>query len=241
MKRKIFAVWLALWTALSLLCVTVRADQSGGAYSIRAEIVGGQDHGRLELTTDRADAGDTVLLLADPDDGYLVEIRGICADGSPEPRVTYGGLDTYAVTMPAADVRLEVRFVRAGGGVYDITASVNDSRWGALTVSRTSAMEGEYVVVEAAPRTGCILEGLTVLGIDGLPVKGGYVQTRDGVLIFEYCLPDAGLVIEGRFAEDPDSIARQLIQTWERVNGLLGSILDPWHVAAAFRTAFTGG
>lgn len=194
MKRNLFVCLLALWMVLCLLPVTAQAAEG---YEISAQIVG-EDRGRVELSADRACAEEVVWLLAEPEEGWLVQIDGFCGTG--EVWVSYAGLGSYAVTMPEGDVRLEIRFVPAEGALYPVTGRVNNSGWGSLTVHRSEAREGEWVVVEAAPRPGCVVRRVEALGMDGLPVKGGFVGIRDGVQIYEYCLPGAGVVVEGEFS-----------------------------------------
>ena len=222
MKCKLFAIALALWMVLALLPVAARAAEE---YEITVNTAG--EHGRAELTVCRAAAGETVWLLAEPEEGYLARIDGFCAAGPV--RLRYAGLGMYAFDMPKGNVELEVRFVPAEGALYAVTGSVNDPEWGTLTISRGEAREGEWVTVEAAPGPGCVLEGLTALGTDGLPVRGGYADTRDGVLIYEFCLPNAGIVIEAEFAEDP-GIALLRAQ----MRALLRRMADPRFAALFF-------
>lgn len=226
MKQRILACLLAVWTALFVLPLAALACETEEGYQIQVEVIGGADHGRVELYTDRACAGERVLFLADPDDGYLVQI-----DGTLSGNVAYAGLDTYALTMPEGDVDLRIRFVPAKGGEYGITAAVNNGGWGELTISRTEAREGEYVVIQAVPRSGFVLERLTALGTDGLPVKGGYVDTRDGILIYEYCLPNAGVVIEAEFAEDRNSTPDRSALLLEQMRCLLRWVTELWCAA----------
>lgn len=198
--KRFLACLLAVWTALFVLPLGAMACEAEEGYQIRVQVTGGAAHGRVELVSDRACAGERVLFLADPDDGYLVQIDGNC-DGGLKGGVAYAGLDHYVLTMPEGDVDLRIRFVRAEGESYQITAAVNNGGWGELTISRTEAREGEYVVVQAVPRNGFVLDRLTALGTDGLPIQGGYVETRDGILIYEYRLPNVGVVIEAEFAQ----------------------------------------
>lgn len=194
MRRKILAFVLAVWMALSILPMTVRAS---GGYEISMELTEGKDHGSAELHFTRAEEGETVWLLAEPAEGYVARVEGFWASGAVQ--LSYAGLGGYAFSMPAGDVELQVRFLPAGEERYPITGTVNAPALGALTIHRSEAAEGEWVIVEAAPRPGCLLSALTALGTDGLPVRGGYVDTRDGILIYEYCLPDVGIVIEAEF------------------------------------------
>lgn len=223
MKRTVLAFLLGLWMALSLLPLTVRAE---GSYEISAEVVEGEAHGCVELAAESAAAGETVWLAAEPGEGYLVRIEGFCA--SRKVRVTYGGLGSYAITMPEGDVELQIRFVPAGEASYTVTGTVNRPDWGELIIRRSSAREGEWVVVEAVPRPGCMLAGMTALGSDGGPVKGGYADTRDGVLIYEYCIPDVDLVIEAEFAEDPENIVWKFRQLRGQMIRLMRQVAQLW-------------
>lgn len=217
MKQKIFALLLAMWMALSLLPVTAQASQE---HRITAGIAG-EAHGTLVLAQDRAAAGETVWLRAEPEEGYLVQISG-----TGDVRICYAGLGLYTLTMPDGDVEVQVRFVPAEGALYPVTGTVVGPEGGTLTICRTEAREGEWVTVEAAPNPGFVLEGLTAMGTDGLPVKGGYADTRDGVWIYEYCLPDAGIVIEARFTPAaPAPIRAQLTGFRHRLIMLWGEAM----------------
>lgn len=196
MKRKIFAVLLALWMVMTVLPLTARGAEG---YAVSVEVTGG-DRGYVELQCDRAGAGEVVRLLAAPEEGYLAAVEGSSAAGAV--RMSYVGLGMYAFTMPAGDVEIRVRFEPAEGALYSITGTVSDPDCGRLVIHRSEAREGEWVAVEAAPRTGCVLKQLQAMGTDGLPVKGGYADTLDGVLIYEYCLPDAGVVLWAEFVRE---------------------------------------
>lgn len=198
MKRIILAILLALWIALTLL---PQAAQASECHEISVEVADGENHGWVELYAHQAAEGETVWLVAKPEAGYVARIDGFNT-GDQETLVTYAGLGYYAVTVPDGDVELEVRFVPAEGALYPVTGTVNNPLWGELTIRRGEAREGEWVVVTAAPRPGFVLERLSAMGTDGLPVKGGYVETREGLQIFEYCLPNAGVVLEAEFALD---------------------------------------
>lgn len=196
MKRKIFAVLLALWMVMTILPLTARGAEG---YAISVEVTGG-DRGYVELQCDRAGAGAVVWLLVAPEEGYLAEVEGSSTAGAV--RMSYGGLGMYAITMPDGDVEIRVRFAPAGGALYPITGTVSDPDSGTLVIRRSEAREGEWVAVETAPRTGCVLKQLQAVGTDGLPVKGGYADTLDGVLIYEYCMPDAGVVLWAEFVRE---------------------------------------
>lgn len=223
MKRKILVCLLALWVALTVLPLTVQASEG---YKVSAKAAEGGEHGCVELSVDHAAAGETVWLRAEPEAGYLAQIDGFCGAGPVRP--SYAGLGMYAFDMPEGDVELQVRFVPAEGALYPITGTVNDPAWGELTIRRGEAREGEWVVVEVRPEPGCVLASLTALGTDGLPVRGGYAGTREDVLLYEYCLPNAGVVIEAEFAEDQYLTPEQSVFLLGKMRCLLRWMTELW-------------
>jgi hypothetical protein len=224
MKRNVLSIVLALWAMMCLLPMEATATEY---HQVTAGVASGAEHGRVELYADQAAAGETVWLLAEPEAGYLVQIDGVCEAG--EVWLSYTGLGMYAFDMPGGDVELQIRFVPAEGAWYGVTGTVNNPELGTLTIRREEAREGEWVAVEAAPASGCWLARLEAVGTDGLPVWGGYADTRDGVVIYEYCLPNAGIVIEAVFVREiPQGIRRGAsAQMLERIPG-------QWEMALRF-------
>ena len=201
MKRTITALILALCIALGIVPTTACAAHSG-AQQIAVRVVRGGEHGQIALSASTAAPGETILLTADPEDGYLAEVSAV-STGSVPAAPEYRGLDTYAVTMPEGNLTLEVSFLPAGGRSHPVQTSVNDDLWGAVTVSRNRAREGEAVRIEVIPAPGFVLERIRAEDSRGREAEGIFLGTEEGVIRYEARMPGSALSIRAVFAPDP--------------------------------------
>ena len=183
------------------------AEPDAGKYKITAKVTKGSSYGEIELSASSANAGESVYLLANPDNGYLVEFGGSYDYTHYEMELGYLGLDIYEILMPDGDVSLEVKFVAAPGSNHSVNVSKNVNG-GTITASRTKAKEGESVVLEVKVKDGYYLEGLYAEDSNGNGVVGGYLgQDEDGTEIFEVIMPATKLYVEAVFEkEKPHSI-----------------------------------
>ena len=183
------------------------AEPDAGKYKITAKVTKGSSYGEIELSASSANAGEAVYLLANPDNGYLVEFGGSYDYTHYEMELGYLGLDIYEILMPDGDVSLEVKFVAAPGSNHSVNVSKNVNG-GTITASRTKAKEGESVVLEVKVKDGYYLEGLYAEDSNGNGVVGGYLgQNEDGTEIFEVIMPATKLYVEAVFEkEKPHSI-----------------------------------
>ena len=174
------------------------AEPNAGKYKITAKVTKGSSYGEIELSASSANRGDAVYLLANPDDGYLVEFGGSYDYTHYEMELGYLGLDIYEIIMPDGDVSLEVKFVSAPGSNHSVNLSKNVNG-GTITASRTKAKEGESVVLEVTVKDGYYLEGLYAEDSNGNGVVGGYLGQEDGTEIFEVIMPATKLYVEAVF------------------------------------------
>lgn len=142
MKDKLLAFFLALCMVIAMLPGIVSAAPN--CYTVTLT---GSGAGRVELLADSpARAGAEIGFTADPDDGYVAEF--ICEGLDTGEILSFGG-DFYGFLMPSGDVALEVRFVPAGGS--EVGISVRETGSGTYTLSRTSALPGEGVLLTVVP------------------------------------------------------------------------------------------
>ena len=174
------------------------AEPNAGKYKITAKVTKGSSYGEIELSASSANRGDAVYLLANPDDGYLVEFGGSYDYTHYEMELGYLGLDIYEIIMPDGDVSLEVKFVAAPGSNHSVNLSKNVNG-GTITASRSKAKEGESVVLEVTVKDGYYLEGLYAEDSNGNGVVGGYLGQEDGTDIFEVIMPATKLYVEAVF------------------------------------------
>ena len=178
------------------------AEPNAGNYKITAKVVKGSSHGEIELYASSADARESVYLLANPDNGYLVEFGGSYDATYYDLELNYLGLDLYEIVMPDGDVDLEIKFVAAPGDNHSVNLSKNIDG-GTLTASRTKAKEGESVVLEVKVKDGYTLTGLYAEDSKGNGVVGGYLgQDEDGTDIFEVIMPATKLYVEAQFEKE---------------------------------------
>lgn len=198
MKHKLTALILAICVTLGIL--PGRAWASGdGEGSISLRVIRGGEHGRVSLSAATAGPGETVLLTADPEDGYLAEIAAISTGSVPE-MPDYQGLDIYAIPMPDGDLTLEVSFVPAEGSSHPVEITVNEPDWGTVTVSRTQAREGEAVLIDVTPAPGFVLENIRAEDSRGREAEGIYLGGDDGTIRYEARMPGSALTIRADFA-----------------------------------------
>lgn len=200
MKHKLIALMLALCAALGILPGRVCAAGSGEG-KVTARVVWGSDHGRVALSETSAAPGETVLLTADPKDGYLAEVIAVGTEAIPQPP-RYEGENIYAVTMPRGDLTLEVSFAPAPGQNHPLRTSVNNSQWGAVTASRTQAKAGEAVRIEVTPAPGCTLDHIRVEDGRGKEPTGIYLGESGGTIRYEAVMPGSELSIQAFFARE---------------------------------------
>ena len=175
------------------------AEPDAGKYKITAKVTKGSSYGEIELSASSANRGEAVYLLANPDNGYLVEFGGSYDYTHYEMELGYLGLDIYEIIMPDGDVSLEVKFVAAPGSNHSVNLTKNVNG-GTITASRSKAKEGESVVLEVTVKDGYYLEGLYAEDSNGNGVVGGYLgQDDDGTEIFEVVMPATKLYVEAVF------------------------------------------
>ncbi len=234
MKNKALALVLALCMVLAMLPMTAHAapakrtaqiqaqpriqaetdalpelpvQPDAGKYKISAKVVKGSSYGEIELSASSANAQEAVYLLANPDDGYLVEFGGSYEYTYHQMELGYMGLDIYEIVMPDGNVSLELSFVAAPGSNHSVNLSKN-MNGGTISASRSKAKEGESVVIEVMVKDGYALEGLYAEDANGGDVPGGYLgRNADGTEIFEAIMPAAALYVEAVFVrEEPHTI-----------------------------------
>ena len=178
------------------------AQPDAGKYKITAKVTKGSSHGEIELSASSANAQEAVYLLANPDDGYLVEFGGNYDYTYHQLEIGYIGLDIYEIVMPDGDVSLEVKFVAAPGSNHTVNLSKNING-GSISASRSKAKEGESVVVEVTVKDGYVLKQLYAEDANGDGVAGGYLgQDEDGTEIFEIIMPATKLYVEAEFEKE---------------------------------------
>lgn len=200
MKYKVFALLTALCMIFAQPSVcALAADHAGG--SVSAQVVRGSGHGQIELSVTAAAAGNTVYLVANPDDGYLAQISA-----DRPVALCYCGLDTYSFTMPDGNVELQVSFVRAEG--TDRTIGSEQSGGGSIHVSRTEARPGEAIVIEAYPGSGRLLTAMNISDSSGRAVEHLYLGRFEDAEVYEVTMPDSALYIRAEFSRrDSDAHA----------------------------------
>ncbi len=178
------------------------AQPDAGKYKITAKVTKGSSHGEIELSASSANAQEAVYLLANPDDGYLVEFGGNYDYTYHQLEIGYIGLDIYEIVMPDGDVSLEVKFVAAPGSNHTVNLSKNING-GSISASRSKAKEGESVVVEVTVKDGYVLKQLYAEDANGNGVVGGYLgQDENGTEIFEIIMPATKLYVEAEFEKE---------------------------------------
>ena len=178
------------------------AQPDAGKYKITAKVTKGSSYGEIELSASSANAQEAVYLLANPDDGYLVEFGGNYDYTYHQLEIGYIGLDIYEIVMPDGDVSLEVKFVAAPGSNHTVNLSKNING-GSISASRSKAKEGESVVVEVTVKDGYVLKQLYAEDANGDSVVGGYLgQDENGTEIFEIIMPSTKLYVEAEFEKE---------------------------------------
>ena len=182
------------------------AEPNAGKYKITAKVTKGSSHGEIELSASSADARESVYLLANPDNGYLVEFGGNYDYTYHKLELGYLGLDVYEIIMPDGDVSLEVKFVAAPGSNHSVNVSKNING-GTAEVNRSSAKEGESVVLRVNVKDGYELTGVYAEDSNGDGVAGGYLGQHEGYEVFEIIMPATKLYLDVEFEkEKPHSI-----------------------------------
>ena len=200
MKRNITAWLLVLCLILGILPTACAAGDPEQSVTVR--VVRGGEHGQIALSAATAAPGETVLLTADPEDGYLAEVAA-ASSGSVPAAPEYRGLDTYAVTMPQGALTLEVSFLPAGGSSHPVQTAVNNPLWGTVTASRTQAREGEAVRIQVAPAPGYILDYIQAADSQGREAEGVFLGEEGGTVRYEARMPGSALSVRAVFAPDP--------------------------------------
>ena len=175
------------------------AEPNDGKYKINAKITKGSSHGEIELSATSANAREKVYLMANPDDGYLVKLGGSYEYYYHQMEVIYVGMDIYEITMPDGKVDLEIQFVAASGSNHNVHITVNDSAFGSVATTRTSAKENESVYLTVTPSAGYYLESLTAKDANGSDALGLYLGEEEGSGYFEVLMPTTDLYIEVKF------------------------------------------
>ena len=182
------------------------AEPNAGKYKITAKVTKNSSRGEIELSASSADARESVYLLANPDDGYLVEFGGSYDYTYHKMDLGYLGLDIYEIIMPDGDVSLEVKFVAAPGSNHSVSVSKNING-GTAEASRSKAKEGESVVLRVDVKDGYELTGVYAEDSNGDGVVGGYLGQYEGYEVFEVIMPATKLYLEVQFEkEKPHSI-----------------------------------
>jgi len=222
MKKRILALALVLCMALSLLPASVFAAQTPEQ---RFEVLTPSAVGKLEpatvspnaksyaitltssgkgetelLVNSPAQAGSEVYFLANPDDGYLAQIR---FSGLSKSDIVYVGMDIWGFIMPSNKVTLEVSYVAAEG--MDFFIQVRASAGGQFALERSSAKRHESVLLAVKPDAGVSYDPQKDITVDEGDLF--YLMEEQGIHYYELMV-DYDAQIEIRFGGNP--ILRQV-------------------------------
>ncbi len=113
-----------------------------------------------EVATDltEAEAGQTVVLTVEPDEGYELDALTVKDEDGSTVKLT----SPSTFSMPASDVTVTATFKKT---TYAVVTSATGN--GEVTADMDTAAEGDTVMLTVSPKSGYQLAGLTVLGVDG--------------------------------------------------------------------------
>ena len=159
-------------------------------------------YSRKFVTTNKADKGDLVAVIVEPNSGYMLDDLSIRERWSRDS-VSYDASDDYAgvyyFRMPAEDVNIYVDFVEA---LSDHKVYVDKATDGTLKVSADWAREGQLVYITAVPDKGYELTWLSVKAEDGTKIDVYEALKEDTYYFF---MPDQAVTVSAIFAYDyPD-------------------------------------
>ena len=166
--------------------------------------------GKAELYNTAAGAGESIYFLADPDPGYKVsfEKSGYAGEEQSGVKLYYIGANVYELVMPAADVVLDLEFVKIATESHNVKLTVGTG--GMASVDQKTAKKGESLFVEVITSPGYSNPTVhTVSG--GKESEGYYLGTVDGAKLFEVFMPDTDLeIVVGFERNGPYTITTQL-------------------------------
>ncbi len=147
--------WAGAGAVVVLNEITITTESSPSAYVITVDPA--ITNGTVDTVFSEAEEGDTVTVIATPDDGYALD--GITVTTVSGTAVTVADDGTF--TMPAEAVIVSASFIANTYTVtIDNTADTNGTI--ALSGTKTAFAEGDTVTLTVTPKTGYELESITV-------------------------------------------------------------------------------
>ena len=211
MKNRVLALILALILALALVPMGASAAQlerlpepafapmaqaalsqpQAKTYSVTMTCSGA---GKAELYNSTAGAGESIYFLADPEPGYKVSFEKCGYEGQEQSgvRLIYIGANMYELVMPAADVVLDLEFVKITTASHKVKLTV--ATGGMASVDQNTAKKGESLFVEVITGPGYSNPTVRTLS-GGKQGEGYYLDTLGGAKLFEVFMTDADLEI----------------------------------------------
>ena len=154
-------------------------------------------NGSVTATAGEYEEGDTVNLSYAPTTGYQFDGYVLTKDAdSSDVTATY--ISDNILTMPAFDVTLSANFSLIPATYYSVTPSYN-AEGGSISVSPSSAEEGDEITVTISPNTHWTLTSLTVNG-----AAVNLADITDSTYTFELVPPAEGkdVPVVAVFTED---------------------------------------
>lgn len=164
------------------------------------------DNGKIEISDDKAEAGDEVTITVTPDDGYVVDKITITDEDGNEIEVTANEDGNFSFTMPDGEVSIEAEFVEEGEEeppVIDLPfTDVADDAW------------------YAGPVQFVYEQGL-MTGVSETDFGPNLTTTRGMIVTMLYRLQGEPAVGEGAFTDvNADAYYADAV-TWAAENGIV--------------------
>ena len=147
--------------------VTIYASFDEAEYGVY--VMGEISNGRVTTDKTNATVGDTVSILASPENGYYLQTISVIGADNSVVRVSGNG-NARTFVMPAQDVTVNATFTVAEYSINVASEITN----GNVTVSASSACLGQTVSVVAIPDQGYSLSEVIVTCVDGTVVTVSY-------------------------------------------------------------------
>lgn len=140
----------------------VKKEAPAEKYSIKK---GKEDTTRGTFSFDKTEAkeGETVTVTVSPKEGYVLQQIWAGGDTVGQVQLTKIADNTYTFVMPAGDVSVGCVF-RTDAPFVKHSIILKQSGEGYLSATHKETFENQYVVVNATPKEGYVLEGIYVDG-----------------------------------------------------------------------------